>query len=90
MPAMPEVIGSDDEAFFRAQTPRPNMNISAPILNPDPLPVLLQPTVYDPSYKTGAVVGVSAVGFEGGLSAVQLSIEAELLAEWKAKASTPR
>jgi hypothetical protein len=33
--------------------PIPKMNISAPILNPDPLPTLLQPTVYDPSSKSG-------------------------------------
>ncbi len=81
VPAMPEVIGSDDESFFRPAPPLPKIDISAPILNPDPFPVLLQPTIYDPSAKTGAVVGVSATGSDDGLSAVQRSIEAELLAE---------
>lgn len=33
----------------RPYTPVPNSTITAPILNPDPHPVLLQPTVYDPS-----------------------------------------
>lgn len=38
------------------QDPIPDAGISAPILNPNPLPVLLQPTVYDPSSKTGPLV----------------------------------
>lgn len=38
--------------------PVPDMNISAPILNPNALPVLLQPTVYDPSAKTGEFVNI--------------------------------
>lgn len=41
----------------RPRTPRdpiPDVNISAPILNSNPLPVLLQPTVYDPSARTGS------------------------------------
>ena len=78
---MPEVIGTDDESYFRPKPPQPMMDISAPILSPDPLPVLLQPTIYDPSAKTGAVLGISATGSEDGLSSVQRSIEAELLAE---------
>ncbi len=81
IPAMPEVIGTDDESYFRPKPPQPMMDISAPILSPDPLPVLLQPTIYDPSAKTGAVLGISATGSEDGLSSVQRSIEAELLAE---------
>lgn len=38
------------------QDPVPDANISVPILNQDPLPVLLQPTVYDPSFKTGPLI----------------------------------
>jgi hypothetical protein len=41
------------------QNPIPEMDISAPILNPDPLPVLLQPTVYDPSAMTAAFVNTT-------------------------------
>jgi hypothetical protein len=41
------------------QDPIPDANISAPILNPDPLPVLLQPTVYDPSANTGAFLNTT-------------------------------
>jgi hypothetical protein len=53
VPPMPEVIGTDDEGFYRPVTPpRQQLAITAPILNPDPLPVLLQPTVYAPSAKT--------------------------------------
>ena len=130
LPDMPdtfiaEVLSSDDEAAIpappsrRAPSPRHHtdldVNISAPILNPDPLPVLLQPTVYDPSSaaaRTGqpqpqapltktpskgsmassssssslaaaraAAAAEERTGAESGLSAVQLSIEAELLAE---------
>ncbi|KAK0635453.1 hypothetical protein B0T17DRAFT_604591 [Bombardia bombarda] len=106
MPPMPEVIGTDDEAFYRPKTPQPrtpprtpprvsNVTITAPILNPDPLPVLLQPAVYDPSAKTGPIIGIVAVETEeqerftataspvqdDGLSAVQRRIEADLLAE---------
>lgn len=58
-----EVLASDDEAAIRPlrRTPtpppsQPDMDISAPILNPDPLPVLLQPAVYDPSAKTGPMI----------------------------------
>lgn len=58
---IPEVLASDDEAAIRPSrrppTPLPDMDISAPILNPNPLPVLLQPVVYDPSAKTGPLVG---------------------------------
>jgi hypothetical protein len=60
-PAVPERVGTDnnnrnDASPYRPETPRPNpkepeMEISVPILNPDPLPVMLQPTVYDPSAK---------------------------------------
>jgi hypothetical protein len=99
---MPEVIGTDDEAFYRPRKP----SITAPILHPDPQPLLLQPTVYDPTAKTTAMVGVSALGplnyhheeqqqplllpappssespqHDDGLSSVQRSIEADLLAE---------
>jgi len=66
MPEMPdtfiaEVLASDDEAAIRPlrrqPTPPQEMDVSAPILNPDPLPVLLQPAVYDPSAKAGPLVG---------------------------------
>ena len=82
LPSMPEVIGTDDEAFYRPATPRQKLSITAPILNPDPLPVLLQPTVYDPSAKTGPLLGIVPVEpADDGLSSVQRTIEADLLAE---------
>jgi len=78
---MPEVIGTDDEGYYRPITPRPQLSITAPILNPDPLPLLLQPTVYDPS-KTGPMFSISEVeSVHDGLSSVQRTIEADLLAE---------
>ncbi|GAB1313824.1 hypothetical protein MFIFM68171_04034 [Madurella fahalii] len=91
MPRMPEVIGTDDEALhYRPETPRPKMDISVPILNPDPLPVLLQPTVYDPSAKCGPLMARRSPGtpptsnrseVDDLLSSAQRSIEADLLAE---------
>ena len=51
----------------RTPTPAP-LNISAPIHSSDPLPVLLQPTVYDPA---------AAREPADGLSAVQRSLEHE-------------
>ncbi|KAK0638895.1 hypothetical protein B0T16DRAFT_336938 [Cercophora newfieldiana] len=85
VPPMPEVIGTDDEGFYRPVTPpRQQLAITAPTLNPDPLPVLLQPTVYDPSAKTLPLFGISeveSVHHEDGLSSVQRTIEADLLAE---------
>ena len=81
LPPMPEVIGTDDEGYYRPITPRPQLSITAPILNPDPLPLLLQPTVYDPS-KTGPMFSISEVeSVHDGLSSVQRTIEADLLAE---------
>ena len=50
----------DDESPRRRQSPpapSPKLDISVPILNPDPLPVLLQPTTYDPSAKCGPLLG---------------------------------
>ncbi len=89
---MPEVIGTDDEAFYRPSPPQPKqqqLSITAPIiLNPDPQPMLLQPTVYDPSTKTSTLIGISMVEEpqhqqqpDDGLTSVQRSIEADLLAE---------
>jgi hypothetical protein len=82
---MPEVIGTDDEACQQPQTPRPKMDISVPILNPDPLPVMLQPTVYDPSAKCGPFTKTPhaspSSSDNDGLSSAQRSIEADLLAE---------
>ncbi|KAL2130846.1 hypothetical protein VTI74DRAFT_5867 [Chaetomium olivicolor] len=88
MTFMPEVIGTDDESYFSPATPRSKMEISIPILNPDPLPVLLQPTVYDPSAKFGPLLArspedtiCSHSAEDDGLSPTQRCIEADLLAE---------
>ncbi len=79
---MPEVIGTDDEAFTPPQTPRPKMDISVPILNLDPLPVMLQPTVYDPSAKFGPLMTPEYTPkSDDGLSSAQRTIEADLRAE---------
>ncbi|KAK3902022.1 hypothetical protein C8A05DRAFT_15861 [Staphylotrichum tortipilum] len=79
---MPEVIGTDDEAFTPPQTPRPKMDISVPILNSDPLPVMLQPTVYDPSAKFGPLLTPEYTPkSDDGLSSAQRTIEADLRAE---------
>ncbi|KAK1750572.1 hypothetical protein QBC47DRAFT_119239 [Echria macrotheca] len=88
VPPMPEVIGTDDEAFYRPSTPpkQPRQmlqQITAPIVDASPLPVLLQPTVYDPSAKSGPlVVAVSeVVAQDDGLTPTQRTIEADMLAE---------
>lgn len=94
VPTMPEVIGTDDEDFYRPPTPPKTpprteprvtrkMSITAPILNADPFPVLLQPTVYDPSSKTAPFVSVCEVRAEhdDGLSPAQRLLEADMLAE---------
>jgi len=80
---MPEVIGTDDEAYRPPETPRSKMDISVPILNPDPLPVMLQPTVYDPSAKFGPLLSTpeSSPKSDDGLSPTQRTIEADMLAE---------
>ncbi|KAL6866156.1 hypothetical protein ACO1O0_002261 [Amphichorda felina] len=54
----------------RPQTPIPEATISAPILASDPHPVLLQPTVYDPSAR-------HQPSPDKGISAVQRNIEQE-------------
>jgi hypothetical protein len=83
VPFMPEVIGTDDEAYTPPETPRPKMDISVPILNPDPLPVMLQPTVYDASARFGPLLSTpeSSPRSDDGLSPTQRSIEADMLAE---------
>ncbi|KAL2023116.1 hypothetical protein VTK56DRAFT_3722 [Thermocarpiscus australiensis] len=88
LPFMPDVVGTDDdEAAYRPETPRPRADISVPILNPDPLPVMLQPTVYDPSAKYYGSRTIrtpdasSPSSSDGLLSSAQRSIEADLLAE---------
>ncbi|SPQ22283.1 3a09b1f3-6ff7-4593-bbfc-50c44ec5f744 [Thermothielavioides terrestris] len=83
IPFMPEVIGTDDEAYQPPATPRPKMDISVPILNPEPLPVMLQPTVYDPSARHGPLTRTpdASPSSDDGLSSAQRSIEADLLAE---------
>jgi hypothetical protein len=53
MPLMPEVIGSDDEGSYSKESNYPRLDISAPMLSQNPLPVLLQPAVYDPSSTEG-------------------------------------
>ncbi|KAL1835718.1 hypothetical protein VTJ49DRAFT_6164 [Mycothermus thermophilus] len=63
---MPGVIGTDDESYQPPRTPprqhqrqqleETDMSISVPILNPEPLPIMLQPTVYDPSAKFGPLL----------------------------------
>lgn len=80
---MPEVIGTDDESYCPPKTPPPKMDISVPILNPDPLPVMLQPTVYDPSARFGPLLKTpeSSPHSDDGLSSAQRTIEADLLAE---------
>ena len=57
----------------RPQTPLPNPTITAPLLKSDPYPVLLQPTVYDPTtrHKTHAPPS------EEGISSVQRNYEQE-------------
>ncbi|OIW28832.1 hypothetical protein CONLIGDRAFT_577696 [Coniochaeta ligniaria NRRL 30616] len=97
VPRMPEFI-AESGSNSRPRTPQdpiPDANISAPILHPDPLPVLLQPTVYDPSSKTGPLVSTGSnkptldihathshttnLAVEDGLSPIQRHIEAEIL-----------
>ncbi|KAK3328517.1 hypothetical protein B0T19DRAFT_356669 [Cercophora scortea] len=86
MPSMPEVIGTDDEALFNNIKASKEESITPPLLlDPFPLPALLQPTVYDPSATAGPLLPTvsekeSARGHDG-LSAVQRVIEADLLAE---------
>ncbi|KAK4113703.1 hypothetical protein N656DRAFT_750655 [Canariomyces notabilis] len=101
-PAIPERVGTDNNnnnnnaSSYRPETPRPTpkepeMEISVPILNPDPLPVMLQPTVYDPSAKYRSIPADDYFHFhqphphdaadDGLLSSAQRSIEADLLAE---------
>jgi hypothetical protein len=46
------------------QDPIPDANISAPILDPGPLPVL-QPTVYDPSSQTAPLVSRQTINSDG-------------------------
>ncbi|KAK0745402.1 hypothetical protein B0T21DRAFT_359641 [Apiosordaria backusii] len=69
------------------------IEISVPILNPDPFPVLLQPTVYDPSAKAGpfvcSIAGEEEHGLyeDDGLSPAQRLIEADMLAEAREQAA---
>lgn len=107
---LPEVIGTDDETPYSSprdgaptprgpaspRTPTQEVEISVPILDPSPLPILLQPTVYDPSAKFGPLHFTTSPErmspssssssnlysmIEDGLSPTQRSIEADLLAE---------
>ncbi|KAL2264890.1 hypothetical protein VTJ83DRAFT_7400 [Remersonia thermophila] len=109
---MPGVIGTDDESYQPPRTPprqqprqqqgqppeeEADMSISVPILNPEPLPIMLQPTVYDPSARFGPLLRspesaspspsparsytYSTPSDDDGLSPTQRSIEADLLAE---------
>lgn len=56
-------------------TPPPEHDISAPLLNPEPHPVLLQPTVYDPQLRRRAGGGPASADEE--ISAVQRNLEQE-------------
>ncbi|TPX17609.1 uncharacterized protein E0L32_012089 [Thyridium curvatum] len=73
IPLPPEEEGEDD-VLLRTPTPAP-LNISAPVQNTDPLPVLLQPTTYDPSSSAAAAAATAQL--DDGLSAVQRNIEME-------------
>lgn len=84
----PSMITLDDDDVFRPVTPPPvpplPLNISAPMLSPDPTPPLLQPTVYDPSramgidVSCGVGVGNAAIIEEDdGITPVQRNLEAE-------------
>lgn len=79
-PSRPRLQPSLESEILRPSTPVPNPIITAPILNADPQPVLLQPTIYDPSTKQS-----SPARPDDGISSVQRNIEQEeahrLLAE---------
>ncbi|KAI5462411.1 hypothetical protein BGZ63DRAFT_403641 [Mariannaea sp. PMI_226] len=75
----------EEEEFIRPETPIPR-SIVAPILEADPLPILLQPTIYDPSSKKKkshpAVSIAAATAYinsspDAGISPVQRNIEQE-------------
>ncbi|KAM5352452.1 hypothetical protein ACJ41O_005175 [Fusarium nematophilum] len=76
----PRLRPSVEEEILRPSTPVPNPTITAPILDADPQPVLLQPTTYDPASKHSAVADL-----DEAISPVQRNIEKEeahrLLAE---------
>ncbi|KAH7326139.1 hypothetical protein B0I35DRAFT_421985 [Stachybotrys elegans] len=75
-PSRPHLKPSLESDILRPMTPMPKSTITAPILISDPRPVLLQPTVYDPSAYHAP---------DDGITAVQRDIEKEeahrLLAE---------
>lgn len=77
--SQPKLRPSDEEEFLRPETPIPT-SITPPILVANPLPVLLQPTTYDPSSRRR-----SSVHPNQGISPVKRNIEQEethrLLAE---------
>ncbi|KAK0384931.1 hypothetical protein NLU13_7410 [Sarocladium strictum] len=58
--------------ILRPSTPTPLPSVAAPILDPDPHPILLQPTVYQPSSKHGASSGKA-----DGISNVQRNLQQE-------------
>jgi hypothetical protein len=68
----------EEDDSYRPTTPMPKSTITLPILNTDPQPVLLQPTVYDPNVP-------KSVHPDDCISSVQRNIEQEeahrLLAE---------
>ncbi len=74
-PPQPEVLddnNDDNDDVFRPTSPSP-LNISHPIHSAEPLPMLLQPTVYNPTNPTGTDASAS----DDGLSTVQRSLELE-------------
>ncbi|PNY24217.1 Uncharacterized protein TCAP_05837 [Tolypocladium capitatum] len=75
-PSRPRLKPSFESDAARPATPLPQPTITAPILASNPHPVLLQPTVYDPSARHAP---------DDGISSVQRNIEQEeahrLLAE---------
>ncbi|KAF7542944.1 hypothetical protein G7Z17_g11141 [Cylindrodendrum hubeiense] len=80
-PSRPHLKTSLDEEFLRPETPVPNP-ISAPILNADPQPILLQPTIYDPATKPASKPAtkqatITTTGPDHNISPVQRNIQQE-------------
>ncbi|KAK5987234.1 hypothetical protein PT974_11358 [Cladobotryum mycophilum] len=60
-PSKPKLRPSFESEHPRLSIPTPTSTITAPILAADPQPVLLQPTVYNPSARAGPDQGISSV-----------------------------
>ncbi|KAK7415379.1 hypothetical protein QQX98_005918 [Neonectria punicea] len=72
-PSRPYVKPSVEEEFVRPETPVPNPP-TVPILDADPLPILLQPTIYNPAAKQANIATVIP---DEGISPVRRNIEQE-------------